>query len=204
MYHEKRNLTMMTDLYELTMMYGYFSKGMYKNEAVFDVFFRPREQTRYAIMCGVESVIDYINHLHFDEEDIAYLRSLHLFSEAFLDFLRELRFTGEIYAMPEGTVVFPYEPLVRVKAPICQAQLIETAVLTFINHQTLIATKASKVCQAAQGDGVMEFGLRRAQGADAAILGARAAVIGGCTGTSNVYTGQYFNIPVCGDRKSVV
>ena len=198
MYHEKRNLTMMTDLYELTMMYGYFSKGMYKNEAVFDVFFRPREQTRYAIMCGVESVIDYINHLHFDEEDIAYLRSLHLFSEAFLDFLRELRFTGEIYAMPEGTVVFPYEPLVRVKAPICQAQLIETAVLTFINHQTLIATKASKVCQAAQGDGVMEFGLRRAQGADAAILGARAAVIGGCTGTSNVYTGQYFNIPVCG------
>ena len=178
MYHEKRNLTMMTDLYELTMMYGYFSKGMYKNEAVFDVFFRPREQTRYAIMCGVESVIDYINHLHFDEEDIAYLRSLHLFSEAFLDFLRELRFTGEIYAMPEGTVVFPYEPLVRVKAPICQAQLIETAVLTFINHQTLIATKASKVCQAAQGDGVMEFGLRRAQGADAAILGARAAVCG--------------------------
>lgn len=196
--HETRNLTMLTDLYQLTMMYGYYKHNMTANEGVFDVFFRPRECRSYAIMAGLESVIDYINKLNFTDNDISYLRSLKLFDEEFLNYLKELRFTGEIYAIPEGTVVFPYEPLLRVRAPIIQAQLVETAILTFINHQTLIATKASRVCNAAMGDMVLEFGLRRAQGADAGIFGARAAIIGGCNATSNVLTGQMFNIPVSG------
>ena len=193
-----RNLTMMTDLYQLTMMYGYYRFNMTKNEAVFDLFFRYRENSAYAIMAGTESVIDYINNLRFDEGDIDYLRSLGLFDEGFLEELRRLRFTGEIYAMPEGSVVFPYEPLIRVRAPIMQAQLVETALLNLVNHQTLIATKAARVVYAAAGDGVMEFGLRRAQGPDAGIYGARAAMIGGCTGTSNVLTGQMFDVGVAG------
>ena len=193
-----RNLTMMTDLYQLTMMYGYFKHGMAGNEGVFDVFFRPKSNITYAIAAGLQSVIDYINNLHFGPEDLAYLRSLGLFDEPFLAYLSELRFTGEIYAVPEGTVVFPYEPLVRVRAPILQAQLIETALLTFVNHQTLIATKASRVCYAAEGGAVLEFGLRRAQGADAGIYGARAAVIGGCSSTSNVLAGEMFGIGVSG------
>lgn len=193
-----RNLTMLTDLYELTMMYGYFRKGMQRQEAIFDVFFRPKENIVYAVMAGLESVTDYVNNLHFAEEDVAYLRSLNLFDEDFLAYLTRFRFTGEIYAMPEGTVVFPYEPLVRVRAPIMEAQLVETALLTFVNHQTLIATKASRICYAANGDSVLEFGLRRAQGPDAAILGARAAIIGGCNATSNVLTGQMFDIAVSG------
>lgn len=189
---------MMTDLYQLTMMYGYFKHGMAGNEGVFDVFFRPKSNITYAIAAGLQSVIDYINNLHFGPEDLAYLRSLDLFDEPFLAYLSELRFTGEIYAVPEGTVVFPYEPLVRVRAPILQAQLIETALLTFVNHQTLIATKASRVCYAAEGGAVLEFGLRRAQGADAGIYGARAAVIGGCSSTSNVLAGEMFGIGVSG------
>lgn len=193
-----RNLTMMTDLYELTMMYGYFKENMHDNEAVFDLFFRPKEEIVYAVMAGLDSVIDYINNLHFGEEDLAYLRSLNLFDEDFLQYLSQLHFTGEIYGMPEGTYVFPYEPLLRVRAPIIQAQLVETALLTLVNHQTLIATKASRICYAANGDTVLEFGLRRAQGADAGIFGARAAIIGGCNATSNVLTGQMFGIPVSG------
>ncbi len=193
-----RNLTMMTDLYQLTMMYGYYKEGMQNNEGIFDLFFRPKEDIVYAVMAGTESVIQYINNLHFTNEDIAYLRSLNLFDEDFLAYLKEMRFIGELYAMPEGTIVFPYEPLVRVRAPIMQAQLIETAMLTFVNHQTLIATKASRICYAANGDSVLEFGLRRAQGADAGIFGARAAIIGGCNATSNVLTGQLFDIPVSG------
>ncbi len=194
-----RNLTMLTDLYQLTMMQGYFRYNMGKNEAVFDLFFRKtKENSAYAVMAGVKSVIDYINNLHFDEEDIAYLRSLELFDEPFLHYLSELRFTGEIYAIPEGTVVFPFEPLLRVKAPIMQAQLVETALLNLVNHQTLIATKASRIVYAANGDSVLEFGLRRAQGPDAGIYGARAAIIGGCDATSNVLTGQMFNIAVRG------
>lgn len=189
---------MMTDLYQLTMMYGYFKHGMAGNEGVFDVFFRPKSNITYAIAAGLQSVIDYINNLYFGPEDLAYLRSLDLFDEPFLAYLGELRFTGEIYAVPEGTVVFPYEPLVRVRAPILQAQLIETALLTFVNHQTLIATKASRVCYAAGGGAVLEFGLRRAQGADAGIYGARAAVIGGCSSTSNVLAGEMFGIGVSG------
>lgn len=198
MNNNTRNLTMLTDLYQLTMMYGYYKNGMTRNEAVFDVFFRPRDNVSYAVVAGLESVITYINNLHFSDEDIDYLRSLNLFDESFLTELSSMHFTGEIYAIPEGTVVFPYEPLLRVRAPIMQAQLVETALLTFINHQTLIATKASKVCYAATGDSVMEFGLRRAQGPDAGIYGARAAIIGGCNATSNVMTGQMFDIPVCG------
>ena len=193
-----RNLTMLTDLYQLTMMYGYFKHGMADNEGVFDVFFRPRSNITYAIAAGLQSVIEYINNLHFAENDIAYLRSLNLFDEDFLNYLRTLRFTGEIYAMPEGTVVFPYEPLVRVRAPIMQAQLIETALLTFVNHQTLIATKASRVCYAAEDGAVLEFGLRRAQGADAAIIGARAAYIGGCAGTACTISDQLYGVPAGG------
>lgn len=194
-----RNLTMMTDLYQLTMMYGYMKKGMKDNIAVFDLFFRRNtSSSTYAIMAGVEQLIEYINNLRFDEDDIDYLRSLNIFDEEFFDYLRNFKFSGEIYAMPEGTVVFPYEPLIRVKAKIIEAQFIETAILNIVNHQTLIATKASRVCIAAQGDSVLEFGLRRAQGPDAGIYGARAAVIGGCSSTSNVLTGQMYNIPAKG------
>lgn len=194
-----RNLTMMTDLYQLTMMYGYFKSGMTKNQAVFDMFFRRlRANSAYCIMAGTDSLIEYINNLHFTQDDIDYLRTLDLFDEDFLKTLSELRFTGEIYAMTEGTVVFPYEPLVRVKAPIMEAQLVETAILNLINSQTLIASKASRVVHSAGNDTVMEFGLRRAQGPDAAIYGARAAVIAGCKGTSNVITGKWFDVKVMG------
>jgi len=194
-----RNLTLLTDLYELTMMYGYFKKGMHKNIVVFDMFFRPpKNGSTYALAAGLEQVIDYINHLNFDKDSIDYLRSLKLFDEDFLQELVNFRFTGEVSAVREGTVVFPYEPIVRVKAPIFEAQLLETALLNIINHQTLIATKASKVKYAAGDAEVMEFGLRRAQGPDAGIYGARAAFIGGCSGTSCVLTGQMFGIPVKG------
>ncbi len=194
-----QNLTMMTDLYQLTMMYGYFKHGMTKNIAVFDLFFRnTTEYSSYAVMAGTASVIEYINSLHFTDDDISYLRTLNLFDEAFLKELKELRFTGELYAMQEGTLVFPYEPIVRVKAPIMEAQLIETALLNLVNHQTLIATKASRVVYAAQDDAVLEFGLRRAQGPDAGTLGARASIVGGCDSTSNVLAGQLYGIAVKG------
>ncbi len=196
---ETRNLTMMTDLYQLTMMHGYFLNKDKSEEAVFDLFFRePTGNSSYAIVAGLDQAIDYINHLSFSPEDIQYLRSLSLFSEAFLAYLSDFAFTGDIHAIPEGTPVFPGEPLMRVKAPIMQAQLIETALLTIVNHQTLIATKANRVCYAAGDTGVLEFGLRRAQGPDAGIYGARAAMIGGCIGTSNVLTGQMFDVPVKG------
>lgn len=194
-----RNLTMMTDLYQLTMMYGYYKCGMRDNIATFDMFYRAKgESTHYAIMAGVEQLVDYIENLKFDDEAIAYLRSLNIFDEDFLTELSNFKFHGDIQAVPEGTIVFSNEPLIRVTAPIFEAQLIETALLTIINHQTLIATKASRVVQAAEGGVIMEFGLRRAQGPDAGIYGARAAVIGGCAGTSNVLTGQMYDIPVMG------
>ena len=194
-----RNLTMLTDLYQLTMMYGYLKSGMRDNIATFDMFYRSKDQsTHYAIMAGLEQLIDYLKNLHFDEEAIEYLRGLGIFDEEFMQELRDFKFTGDVYAVPEGTIVFPGEPLVRVTAPIFEAQLIETALLNIINHQTLIATKASRVVQAAEGGTVMEFGLRRAQGPDAGIYGARAAIIGGCKSTSNVLTGQMYNIPIAG------
>ncbi|MGI6200773.1 MAG: nicotinate phosphoribosyltransferase [Christensenellales bacterium] len=194
-----RNLTMLTDFYELTMMYGYFKHDMHHNQAVFDMFFRRQSTDNgYAVVAGLEQVIEYINNLHFSDEDLAYLRSQNAFDEAFLSYLKQMRFTGEIYAMPEGTVAFPGEPLLRVKAPILEAQLVETAILNIVNHQTLIATKASRVVQAAKGDSVLEFGLRRAQGPDAGLYGARAAIIGGCNATSNVLTGQMFGVPISG------
>lgn len=193
-----RNLTLLTDLYELTMMQGYF-KTENNRTVIFDAFHRKNPcDGAYAISCGLEQVIDYIKNLHFTEDDIAYLRSLSIFDEDFLEYLSNFQFTGDIYAIPEGTVVFPREPLVKVVAPIMEAQLVETAILNIINHQSLIATKAARVCYAAKGDAIMEFGLRRAQGPDAGIFGARAAVIGGCAGTSCVLTGKMFDVPVLG------
>lgn len=194
----KRNLTLLTDLYELTMMNGYLKEGKGEEIVIFDVFFRQNELITYSLAAGLEQAIDYILNLKFDSEEIEYLRGLNLFDEDFLTYLSNIKFTGDIYSVPEGTMVFPGEPIFTVKAPLMQAQLIETAVLNIINHQTLIASKAAKVCYAAKGDNVMEFGLRRAQGPDAGIYGARAAVIGGCGSTSNVLAGKMFDIPVSG------
>ncbi|MBQ6470317.1 MAG: nicotinate phosphoribosyltransferase [Lachnospiraceae bacterium] len=192
------NLTLLTDFYELTMMQGYF-KNPKEQMVVFDAFYRTNPSGGgYAICAGLEQIIEYVKSLHFSYEDIEYLRGLHVFEEDFLDYLAGYHFTGDIYAVPEGTVVFPREPLVKVVAPIMQAQLLETAILNIMNHQCLIATKAARVCHAARGDAVMEFGLRRAQGPDAGIYGARAAVIAGCAGTSNVLTGTMFGVPVLG------
>lgn len=193
-----KNLTMLTDLYQLTMMNGYFRRGREKDIAVFDLFFRKNAIITYSVAAGLEQALDYILNINFTPSDIEYLRSLHLFDGAFLDYLKDFRFTGEVYAVPEGTLVFPEEPIITVKAPICEAQFIETALLNIVNHETLIATKASKVVYAAEGDAVMEFGLRRAQGPDAGLYGARASVIGGCRSTSNVMAGKMFDIPVAG------
>ena len=192
-----RNLTLLTDLYQLTMGQGYFTEGKHTERAVFDVFFRPNKLITYSVAAGMDQAAEYLENLHFDGEDIDYLRSLGIFTEDYLSCLRDLRFTGDVTAVREGEIVFPYEPILSVSAPMLEAQLVETALLTFINHQTLIASKAAKICAAA-GGGVMEFGLRRAQGADAGIYGARAAMIGGCVGTSNVYAGKLFDVPVSG------
>ena len=193
-----QNLTLLTDLYELTMMQGYF-ETQENQTVVFDVFFRDNpNKGGYSVMAGLDQVIDYIKNLNFSYEDVDYLRGLGLFSEDFLHYLSGFHFSGDIYAIPEGSVIFPREPLLKVVAPIMEAQLVETAILTILNHQCLIATKASRVVYAAQGDGIMEFGLRRAQGPDAGLYGARAAVIGGCVGTSNVLAGEMFDVPIMG------
>lgn len=196
---DRQNLTLLTDLYELTMMQGYFQHKDQNETVIFDAFYRTNPgEGGYAIAAGLEQVIKYIKELHFSDEDIDYLAGLGIFGQDFLNYLRDFKFTGDIYAIPEGSVIFPREPLIKVIAPIMQAQLIETAILNIINHQSLIATKAARVCYAARGDGIMEFGLRRAQGPDAGTYGARAAVIGGCIGTSNVLCGQLFDVPVKG------
>ena len=196
---EKLNMTMLCDFYELTMGNGYFRNGYKDRITYFDVFFRKvPDQGGFAIAAGLEQLIDYIENLHFSEEDIAYLRGRSLFCEEFLDYLRNFRFTGDIYAIPEGTPVFPREPLVVVRAPSIEAQLIETFTLLTINHQSLIATKANRICRAANGRTVLEFGSRRAQGADAAIIGARAAYIGGCAGTACTISDQLYGVPAGG------
>ena len=196
---EKLNMTMLCDFYELTMGNGYFRNGYKDRITYFDVFFRKApDQGGFAIAAGLEQLIDYIENLHFSEEDIAYLRGRNLFCEEFLDYLRNFRFTGDIYAIPEGTPVFPREPLVVVRAPSIEAQLIETFTLLTINHQSLIATKANRICRAANGRTVLEFGSRRAQGADAAIIGARAAYIGGCAGTACTISDQLYGVPAGG------
>ena len=196
---DRQNLTLLTDLYELTMMQGYFKHKDRNETVIFDAFYRKNPaDSGYAIAAGLEQVIDLIKNLHFSKEDITYLRNLNLFDEDFLDYLGNFKFSGDIYAIPEGSVMFPREPMVKVIAPIMEAQLIETAILNIVNHQSLIATKASRVCFAAKGDGIMEFGLRRAQGPDAGVYGARAAMIGGCIATSNVLAGELFDVPVKG------
>lgn len=192
------NLTMLSDFYELTMMQGYLNRP--ENETVvFDIFFRSNPcGSGYSIAAGLEQAIDYIKHLNFSYEDVDYLRSLNIFNEDFLSYLSGFHFSGDIYAIPEGSVVFPREPLVKVIAPIMEAQLVETTLLNIINHQSLIATKAARVVYAAGEDGVLEFGLRRAQGPDAGLYGARASMIAGCVGTSNVLAGKMFDVPVRG------
>lgn len=188
-----RNLTLLTDLYELTMMQGYFKKNNNK-KVIFDMFYRRNPfGGGYAICCGLEQAIDYVKNLRFEKDDIEYLKATGKFEDDFLDYLKDFSFTGDIYAIPEGTVIFPREPLMKIVAPIDQAQLMEAALLNIVNHQCLIATKASRVVETA-GGGVMEFGLRRAQGPDAGIYGARAAVIAGCIGTSNVLAAKMFDM----------
>ena len=195
---DTRNFTLLTDFYELTMMQGYFRNNV-TERVVFDLFYRQNpDDGGYAVCAGLANVIDYIKSLHFDYDDIDYLRGLNTFDEDFLDYLASFHFTGDVYAIPEGTVIFPREPLIKVVGPIMEAQLVETALLNLVNHQSLIATKAARVCYAARGGGVMEFGLRRAQGPDAGTFGARAAIIGGCIGTSNVICAKEYGVPALG------
>ena len=197
--NDKLNLTMLCDFYELTMGNGYFQAGLQDRITYFDVFFRSvPDKGGFAVCAGLDQLIDYILDLHFDEEDIEFLRSKGLFSEAFLNYLKDFRFTGDIWAIPEGTPIFPREPVVTVRAPAIQAQLIETFTLLAINHQSLIATKANRIVRAAQGRTVLEFGSRRAQGTDGAITGARAAFIGGCKGTACTISDQLFGVPAGG------
>lgn len=195
----KRNLTMLTDFYELTMANGYFLNGFAEKTAYFDMFFRKvPDGGGFAIMAGLEQLIDYLKDLHFTKEDIAFLRQKGIFDDAFLQFLEEFSFSCDVWAVPEGTPVFPHEPIVTVRGPVMQAQFIETMVLLAINHPSLIATKANRICRAAKGRPVMEFGSRRAQGYDGAVYGARAAYIGGCVGTACTICERDFGIPALG------
>lgn len=193
------NYTLLTDFYELTMSQTYFNAGLKDHIASFDLYYRRvPEAGGYVIAAGLESVIDYLKNLYFSEEDLNYLRSLNTFSEAFLDYLRNFKFTCDVYSVPEGTPVFPNEPILKVRGPIIEAQIIETMLLLCINHQSLIATKASRVHHAARGKAVLEFGARRAQGTVASILGARAAYIGGIDASSCTLAGRYYQVPLSG------
>lgn len=193
------NLTLLTDFYQLTMMGGYMRSGKMDQMAVFDLFFRRVPQDGgFCVAAGLQCAIEYIEGLRFEDDDVAYLRGLGMFDEQFLAWLRDFRFSGDIVAMEEGTLVFPGEPLLRVTAPLPQAQLVETALLNQINFQTLVATKAARVCEAAGGGKVLEFGLRRAQGVDGGLSASRAAYIGGCSSTSDVLAGKTYGIPVAG------
>ena len=194
-----RNLTMLTDFYEITMANGYFNEGNKDTIAAFDLFFRTiPDKGGYAIMAGLEQAIQYIQELEFTDDDIAYLRNIKLFNEEFLNYLADFKFSCDVYSVAEGTPIFPGEPILTVKGPVIQAQFVETLLLICINHQSLITTKANRICRAANGKPVMEFGARRAQGFDAAVYGARAAYIGGCTSTSNVLAARMFDIPPAG------
>lgn len=196
---KNENLSMLCDFYELTMSNGYFKNGFYKKNVYFDLFFRKvPDNGGFAITAGLEQVIEYIKDLHFDENDIEFLKGKGIFDEQFLDYLRNFKFSGDIYAVPEGTPVFPNEPILTVKAPAIEAQLIETFLLLTINHQSLIATKANRIVRAAQGRAVLEFGSRRAQGASGAVDGARAAFIGGCLGTACTLTDELYGVPAGG------
>ena len=196
---DNRKLELVTDFYEFTMSNGFLNKNMVNQIAYFDVFFREiPDNGGYVIFAGLEQIIEYVKYLKFDNEDINYLKSKNIFSNEFLEYLRNFKFTGTIWAIPEGTVVFPNEPLITVKAPLIEAQLLETAMLCLINHQSLIATKSSRIVNAAEGRPVMEFGARRAHSIDAAVFGARAAIIGGCVGTSCTLTAKEWNIPASG------
>ena len=195
----EKNLSMLCDFYEFTMSNGYFKNGFYKRNVYFDVFFRKvPDNGGFAIAAGLEQVISYIKNLHFSEEDISYLRTKGIFDEQFLEYLSNFKFHGDIYAVPEGTPVFPNEPVMTVRAPAIEAQMIETFVLLTVNHQTLIATKANRIVRAAQGRAVLEFGSRRAQGASGAVDGARAAYIGGCAGTACTLTDELYGVPAGG------
>lgn len=205
--YRDRHLTLLTDLYQLTMMYGHFKDGSHNHRVVFDLFYRQNPcGNGYVIAAGLEQVAWYLYNLEFRDEDIAYLRSLNMFSEAFLTYLRHFKFMGDVYAVPEGTVVFPDEPLLRIEGAVAEVQLIESAILSFVNHQSLIATKARRIVEAAEtnrrreGSAVIEMGLRRAQNADASVFGARAAFIGGCVATSNLMAASSYNIPVAGTQ----
>ncbi len=199
LYEQKINLTMLTDFYELTMANGYFAKGFKDKICYFDMFFRKvPDGGGFAIMAGVEQLVEYLNNLRFTEDDIAYLRSKKIFKEEFLEYLADFKFSCDVWCVPEGTPIFPGEPLVTVKGPAIQAQFIETMVLLCINHQSLIATKTNRIVRAAQGRAVMEFGSRRAQSFDGAVYGARAAYIGGCIGTACTITDKMFGVPALG------
>lgn len=193
---KKENMAMLCDFYEFTMSNGYFKNGFYKKNVYFDVFFRKvPDNGGFAIMAGLEQAIEYIRELHFEDEDIEYLKSKGIFDEQFLEYLRNFKFSGDVYAIPEGTPIFPNEPVMTIKAPAIEAQLVETFLLLTINHQTLIATKANRIVRAAQGRAVLEFGSRRAQGANSAVDGARAAYIGGCKGTACTLTDELYGVP---------
>jgi nicotinate phosphoribosyltransferase len=195
----ERNLTMLVDFYELTMGNGYFDKNLQNKIAYFDMYFRRvPDNGGYCIMAGVDQLIQYLNNLKFTESDIEYLESKNIFSENFLDYLKNFKFECDVWAIPEGNFVFPNQPLVTVRGPVIQAQFIETMILLTINHQTLIATKANRICRAATGRTVMEFGSRRAQGYDGAIYGSRASIIGGCDSTACTISDKYFNVPAVG------
>lgn len=198
-WHYRDNLSMLTDFYELTMAGGYLKSGMRDRTACFDLFFRNvPEKGGYAIMAGVEQIVDYLENLRFEEGDLQYLKSLGSFEDEFIDYLRNFEFKCSVWAVPEGVPIFPSEPIVKVVGPLMQCQMIETMLLVTINHQCLIATKSSRIVRAAQGRAIAEFGARRAQGYDAAVLGARAAYIGGCAGTSCTIAAQLFDIPALG------
>lgn len=199
MQQDKRNITMVMDLYEMTMANGYFCDGDTERRVVFDVFYRKNpDNAGFAISAGLEQIIEYVENLHFDKDDVQYFRSLGLFGEDFLSYLENFKFHGDLYAFPEGTIMYPGEPVITVVAPLIEAQIVETAILLMFNHESLIATKTQRIVRAAQGRAVSDFGARRAHNVDAAVYGARAAVIGGAVGTATVLAGQMFDIPVSG------